>query len=547
MSRSTSPTIETPVLISGAGPVGMALALDLAWRGIACMLVERTDGAIRHSKIGLVSMRTMEILRRLGIAERVRRCGFPEDLPLNQVFCTSLAGHALSTIEFPSLREEGRRAVELGLGPEKKQRCPQLWLNPILARALGEHSGVDLRYGSELESFEQDGERVSSGIRDLQSGEVRRVSAQYLVACEGAGSGIRESLGIRLEGDAALSYSTAVYLRSPGLPRQHRQGPAERYLFIGPEGNWGHLTVVDGAAYWRLTIVGSKTRTEAADFDAAGHVRRALGSDDIAFEIDSVMPWRRSRLVADRYASGRVFLAGDAAHVMAPNGGYGMNTGIADIADLAWKLEASLRGWAGPGLLASYEAERRPIGQRNADSAAANFEIKKAPIDCSGILDASAHGATRRREIGERLKASIRRHYETVGADLGYRYEHSPICVPDGSPAPADDQSVYLPSARPGHRAPHAWLPDGRSTLDLFGRGFVLLRLGGKAPPADALATAARLRGVPFAACGIADPDTVRLYRNKLVLVRPDGHVAWRGNELPANAAGLIDTVRGAG
>ena len=534
--------VETPVLIVGAGPVGMALALDLAWRGIGCMLIERTGGEIRHSKIGLISARSMEICRRLGVAQRVRDCGFPMDLPLNQVFCTSLAGYALSVIEFPSLRGETMPDV----GPEKKHRCPQLWFNPILGRAVSEQPGIDARYHCELVSFSQTPDRVVARVSNLQGGTGFEVSARYMVACDGAGSPVRQSLGIALEGDAVLSYSTAVYLRSPGLPKRHDKGPAERFLFIGPEGNWGHLTVVDGEDYWRLTVVGSKEKVEAADFDAAAYVRRGMGSDDIPFEIDSVMPWRRSRLLANRYGKGRVFLAGDAAHVMAPNGGYGMNTGIADIDNLGWKLEAALRGWAGPNLLASYDAERRPVGQRMVDSAAGNFALKKKPIDCEGVLDATPGGDAKRVEVGAQLKASIKRHYETLGADMGHRYEGSPVIVPDGTLPTPDDQADYIQTSRPGHRSPHGWLADGRSTLDLFGRGFALLQFGGEAGAADPITAAAKARGVPLTRTMLPDPAIARLYERHLVLVRPDGHVAWRGDAAPADAGRLIDTVRGA-
>ncbi len=541
-SGTNKKIIETPVLIIGAGPVGMALALDLAWRGIGCMLIERTSGEIRHSKIGLISARTMEICRRLGIAQRVRDCGFPMDLPLNQVFCTSLAGYPLSVIEFPSLREETMPAI----GPEKKHRCPQLWFNPILGRAVSEQSGIDARYHCELESFDQGENGVRAKVRDLKGGDGFEVSAQYMVACDGAGSSVRQALGIVLEGDPALSYSTAIYLRSPGLPKRHDKGPAERYLFIGPEGNWGHLTVVDGQDYWRMTVVGSKEKVEAADFDAAAWVRRGLGSDDIPFEIDSVMPWRRSRLLANSYGKGRVFIAGDAAHVMAPNGGYGMNTGITDIDNLGWKLEATLGGWAGAKLLASYDAERRPVGQRMVDSAAGNFALKKKPIDSEGVLDATPEGDAKRIEVGEKLKASIKRHYETLGADMGHRYEGSPVIVPDGTPQTPDDQAVYVPTARPGHRSPHGWLADGRSTLDLFGRGFALLQFGSEAKGADAILAAAKSRGVPVTLTRLDDSALGALYERKLALVRPDGHVAWRGDAAPADAGGLIDTVRGA-
>jgi hypothetical protein len=259
------------------------------------------------------------------------------------------------------------------------------------------------------------------------------------------------------------------------------------------------------------------------------------------------VPWRRSRLVASRYAQGRVFLAGDSAHTMSPTGGFGMNTGMGDAVDLGWKLEGALRGWAGPGLLASYDVERRPVGARNAAAAADNFRHQMSARDCSRILDDSPEGEAVRERVGEDIRAATRTEWECHGVVLGYRYEGSPIIVPDGSAPTVDDPANYEQTARPGHRAPHAWLSDGRSTLDLFGREFMLLRFGIDPPDPEPLLAAARRRGVPAAVADISEPSIARLYQRRLVLVRPDGHSCWRADAAPSNPEAVIDTVRGAG
>jgi FAD binding domain len=258
------------------------------------------------------------------------------------------------------------------------------------------------------------------------------------------------------------------------------------------------------------------------------------------------MPWVRRELVADSYGKGRVFLAGDSVHMMSPTGGFGMNTGIADAVDLSWKLAAALEGWGGPGLLASYEIERRPVGLRNVAEAAGNLGRMLSPDRNRAILDDTPEGAALRASLGEEFAAAMRREWFTLGMHLGYRYDPSPICWPDGTPAPPDDPTDYVQTARPGSRAPHVWLDDGRSTLDLFGSGFVLLRLGKAAPEAAALVAAAETRGVPLTVEALDQPAVTAAYEKSLVLVRPDGHVAWRSDALPADPLELVDRVRGA-
>jgi 2-polyprenyl-6-methoxyphenol hydroxylase-like FAD-dependent oxidoreductase len=458
------------------------------------------------------------------------------------VFATSMSGHLLARSDYPSLAEERPPAQS----PETKWRAPQLFFDPLLAEEVRSRDLVRFRQRCEFLAFEERADCVVSTVRDLVSGEEFTVRSDYVVACDGAASGVRDALGIAMQGNPVLDYSMAVFVRAPDLVRRHDKGQAERYIFIGPEGTWGNLTVVNGSDLWRLTVLGSRQRIDPAAFDAGYWVRRCMGSDAIPFEIIDVLPWRRSQLVAERFwSSGRVFLAGDAAHTMSPTGGFGYNTGVCDIVDLSWKLEATLTGWGGRHLLASYEPERKPIAARNVAAAAQNYFALISPSDCEHILEDSADGERQRAATGAHIKQATRNEWENLGIVLGFRYEGSPVVVPDGTPPTPDEVGTYVQTSRPGHRAPHAWIGEGRSTLDLFGRGFVLLRFPG-APEPNALADAAASRSMPLEVVRIDDPEAAGRYARGLVLVRPDGHTAWRGDREPDDGMAVIDRVRGA-
>ena len=532
--------IEVPVLIVGGGPIGLTLALDLGWRGIECLLIEQGDGSIDLPRGAMVAARTMEFCRRWGIKDRIVSSGFPPGYKLDMVFCTSLAGHLLERDEYPSERDQ-RPPPE---SPEKRTWCPQLLFDPIIARAAGEQPGVSIRYSCRFDGFTEYPDRIVAAATDLASGEPVAIEALYLVACDGSASAVRKAAGIELEGAPVMSYSVNIFFRCPGFLAAHDKGEAERYLFVGTRGTWGNITVVDGNEEWRLTVIGTDARVDMSAFDARAEVMRAMGRSDVPFELIAVRPWRRSEAIAKDYRKGRVLLAGDAAHVMSPTGGFGMNTGVIDSVNLGWKLEAVLRGWGGAHLLDSYGPEQKPIARRNSEFSTRNFNAwVAAQGDCSLIFDDGPAGAQARRAVGTRLKDTLTSEWQCLGVQLGYRYEDSPICIEDGTPAPPDDVSRYVPTARPGSRSPHAFLPDGRSTLDLFGRRFVLLRFGAADP--GALAEAARERGVPLAVVDIAAPDIAALYQRELVLVRPDGHVAWRG-DAAFDAGHIIAVARGA-
>jgi 2-polyprenyl-6-methoxyphenol hydroxylase-like FAD-dependent oxidoreductase len=530
-----------PVLVIGGGPVGLALAGDLGWRGIACTLVEQSDGSIYQPRMDLVGVRTMEFCRRWGIVPAVEGSPYPRDYAQDNIYLTSLTGCELGRERFPGIGQ----APPPKESPQRRERCPQNMFDPILRAFAASQKNVALRYRTRLVSFTQNADLVTAVVENAETGAREEILARTIVGCDGARSLVRETLGIAMQGNPVLTYTTNVIFRCPHLLSLHDKGKAYRHIFIGPEGTWATIVAINGRDEWRFSIIGDAEQRDYTTDDIKAAIRRAVGRD-FAFEILSVLPWVRRELVAERYRGGRGFIAGDAAHVMSPTGGFGMNTGIQDVVDLSWKLAAVLEGWGGDSLLDSYGIERQPIGTRNVTEASGNLRRMLSVPPHSNLLDDTPQGAATREKVGREFSETMRREWFTLGAHLGYRYEDSPICWPDGTAAPPDDPRAYVPTARPGHRAPHAFLADGRSTLDLFGRGFVLLGFGADAAEVAPLLEAASKRNLPLTFTAIAEPHIAALYQRKFVLVRPDGHVAWRGDRMPEDALCVIDVVRGA-
>ena len=539
---------RTPVLIVGGGPVGLALAGELGWRGVPCTLIEKTDGSIEQPKMDLVGIRTMEFCRRWGILDWVRDAPYPLDYPQDYIYVTGLNGYELGREPFPGRGFEPCPPES----PQKRERVPQDMFDPILRRFAEKFTTTTLRYNCELVSFTETPDGVRAELRDTISGQTETIEADYMVGTDGGASTVREQLGIGMSGTPALTYTTNVMFRCSNFPELHDKGLGYRFIFFGPEGTWLTIVAVNGSDRFRMSIVGSPEKINHTEDDIRAALKRAMfGKDsgrDFDYEILSVMRWVRRELVADRYGTNRIFIAGDAAHLMSPTGGFGMNTGIGDAVDLVWKLEAAIKGWAGADLLRSYDAERRPVGLRNVAEASRNLRrmlSTRERLPGPEIFEPGAANDAARKEYGDLFAAIMRHEWFANGVMMGYRYDNSPIVWPDGTPAPPDQSHPYIQTARPGARAPHIWLDDGRSTLDLYGRGFVLLRLGANPPSAAQILQAANERKVPLTCIELTEPSVLTAYERRLVLVRPDGHVAWRADEAPADAGALIDVVRG--
>jgi 2-polyprenyl-6-methoxyphenol hydroxylase-like FAD-dependent oxidoreductase len=529
------------VIIVGGGPVGLALALDLGWRGVRCLLLEQGDGAIAQPKMNEVNTRTMEFCRRWGIVDRVLNCPFPGDFPLDTAFITSMFGHELGRVARPARDHD----LPEPFSPYRLQACSQFWFDPILRAAAQSFPSVTLSYGRRVETFAQDANGVSVETIDVSTGKRERLEADYLVGCDGAASMVRGALGIKMAGKGTIGYPVHTFFRAPYLLSASARRPATFFFMVDRAGLWGSLRIIDPAkGIWRLMQDRTDGTLTPEQVDRDGILRRALGRP---FDVEwmGVNIWHRRSLVAEHYGHGRIFLAGDAVHLLSPTGALGMNSGIGDAADLGWKLAAVLQGWGGPRLLDTYDLERRPVGLRNV-RLATNIYLDNEQFggpDADLEADDEATGRLRQR-LGAELERIVGREFRTIGAQLGYRYDTSPLCIADDTPAPADEMETYVPSARPGSRAPHAWLPDGRTTLDLFGRGLTLLRFPG-APDSSELRNAAATRQVPFAEASIDDDLATALYQSKLVIVRPDGHVAWRGDAAPADAEKLVARITG--
>ncbi len=545
--------VRTPVLIVGGGPIGLALAGEMGRRSIASVLVEQLDGSdILQPKMDLLHARTMEICRRWGLKENIRNAGFNRDHSQDYAWVTALTGGwELGREPFPS----NAASPPEPQSPEHKERCPQNFFDPVM-RTFAEASGnARLCYSTEMIGFEENEAGVLATMKNLVTGAFWQVQADYLLGCDGGASPIRTKLGITLSGNALLTNTTNIIFRSEELGGLIEIEPrAYRYIFIGPEGTWGTIVCIDGRNTWRFSFVGSADKPALSEAEAADGIRRAAGRD-FSFEIISTMQWSRRELTADSYGRGRIWLCGDSAHQLSPTGGFGMTTGIQEAADLAWKLGAVIQGWGGEKLLPAYEAERQPVAKRNVTEAAVNLGrmlSTRKQLPPRDVFEPGSAGDAARKTYGDMYTETMKPEWFTLGVTMGYRYDGSPIIVPDGTPAPPLEVTTYTQTARPGSRAPHVWLDKDTSTIDLFDLDFVLMRIGrgGAAdqPDAATLVDAARAAGLPLRVVDFANDSVADAYERRLVLVRPDGHVAWRADDAPdqAEARRIIDIVRGA-
>jgi 2-polyprenyl-6-methoxyphenol hydroxylase-like FAD-dependent oxidoreductase len=544
---SNTASLETEVLVIGGGPVGLSLAGDLGWRGRRCLLLEQGSGIVGQPRMDGVGVRTMEFCRRWGIVGAVESSAYNRAYPQDNVYLTTLNGYELGRERMPAMKDDQPPPES----PQKRERCPQNMFDPVLQAFARSQPGVELRYRQQLKSFVQDADGVTSIVADLESGREYTIRSRFLAGCDGGRSTVREQLGIGMQGRGVLTHTTNVIFRCPEFNALHDKVPGYRYMFVNDKGVWATIVAINGNDEWRMSIIGDEHETRTfseEEFKEFAH--RALGRK-FELEILSTLRWTRKELVADRYGSGRVFLAGDAVHLTSPTGGLGMNTGIGDTVDLSWKLAAQLEGWGGAKLLDSYEVERRPVAHRITRFSSGNLDIMRKVPHSAQVFESGSTGEAARETVGRALKEGLRREWHSKNMHLGNRYVGSPVCVydepedPKAQQAEFEDAVNYRPSTRPGVRAPHVWLAPGRSTLDLFGRGFVLMSDAAHAGEATPLLDAARKRAIPVQQVAMDKPEVLQAYEKRHVLVRPDGHVAWRGDSVPADAGQLLARVSG--
>jgi len=529
------------VVIVGAGPTGLAAAIELGQRGIPCVVLERTARGGHAPRAKTTNVRTREHMRRWGIADKLKaRSPLGIDYPSNVLFVTRLAGYELARFENALYCAPGKNPFY----SEHAQWIPQYTVEEVMREHAQSLPGVDIRFSSELADFEQDDHGVIVHVRDLESGGMVDLRCDYLVGADGARSRVRDAIGAKMQGTYGLSRNYNVVFRAPGLAEAHPHGPAIMYwqvnadtpCIIGP---------MDRGDTWFFMPLGVPEGVKFQPADAPDLIRKATGID-LPYEVLSSDEWVASSLIADKYRRQRVFLAGDACHLHPPMGGYGMNMGVADGVDLGWKLAAVLQGWGGAGLLDSYESERGPVHRFVIDEATGNHAVTGNQLTQPGLEDDTAEGARLRAEVGARAAVAKLREFNTLGVVLGYRYNDSPVIVGDGSAEPANDFINYVPTSRPGHLAPHAWLHDGSSLYDHFGAGFTLLYSGpGDGSEIDAARAASQESGVPLTVIRPSEPGLPGLYPTRFTLIRPDQHVAWRGNEWPQDGHGLLLRVAG--
>ena len=546
-----------PVAIVGGGPVGLVLALFLDRYGVRSVLFNSEEGQRPHPKGSTQNARTLEHFRRLGISEPVRRLGLPADHPTDVAYFTRFNAWELARIRMPSEAEKMRAVAAAPVTdqiPEPILRANQMYVEAFLLDYARTRSNITLRFGWQVDHLatEADGAVVEAERSSDGACESWRVS--YVVGCDGGHSFVRQMLGARYRGFDALQQQymggrmIASHIRAPTLIRSVlRDRLAWQYWSVTPEIQL-MLASLNGRDEFLVFSQPANPELGSPDATIATIVQRAAGAD-VALEVLGHRPWTGGvALVSERFGEGRVLLAGDAVHLFTPTGGFGMNTGIDDTANLSWKLAAMVHGWGGASLLDSYEIERKPIAVRNTIAARELAKRNGTIPTPSAMEEDNAEGEAARRQVGTHL-STFGEAFASIGLQLGVRYDGSPIIVPDGAP-PADNFSRYTPSSAPGGRAPHIWLDErrgrGSSLYDRLGIGFTLLRLGGHAADSAALEATARRRGIPLDVLDHPSEAARDLYERDLVLIRPDQHVAWRGNRPPNDPDMLWSKLVGA-
>jgi 2-polyprenyl-6-methoxyphenol hydroxylase-like FAD-dependent oxidoreductase len=534
---------DTQVLIAGAGPTGLTLAVDLGLRGVRCTLIEQKPAPQFLPKMERCNARTLEIYRRMGIAEKVRDAGLPRDWPMDVFIVLSLAEPPLLHHSYPSVAQAKAQIARTHDGSvplEPYQLISQYTLEPLLKSVAETLPTVSVRFGHELLSFTQDANAVTATVKDL-GGRTSTIQADYMVGCDGGGSLVRKTLGIALSGneDRMLQLRQSLHV-CDGLFERIAMGKGRHYHVA--DNHATQFIVQDSTRHFTLHSIVEN------DSDMIDMFAKTIGVP-LKFDTLYVGEWKQNLLIAESYGEGRVFIAGDAAHLVIPTGGLGMNSGAGDAIDLSWKLAAVLEGWGGAKLLPSYTAERRKVGDLNVQASryATLGRRKWRSMWRPNIRDKTVEGAAARAELTRVAESEQRKSNEMFGAELGYHYFGSPIVWPEEGEGPKYDYVEYHPSTWPGVRLPHTWLDDGSAMQDRVGydRGFTLLRLGRSSADVSALQKAFAAIRAPMRVLDIPDAGPRDVYGHDLILLRPDMHVAWRGNRLPDDPARLAAIVTG--
>ena len=535
--RDDAGTFDADVLVVGAGPVGQTLSIDLAKRGVSVVLIERNQTCLQHPKMERCNARTMEFYRRLGLADRIRAASRFHDIPMDVFIATHLCGKKILRLPYPSvaaMQEAVRRCNDGTMPLEPYQLISQYTLEPLLKSVLESLPKADVRFGCELIEFSQDATGVDAKVKSTD-GKTTKIRTRYLVGCDGGSSTVRKQLGIKLEGRGRITQQRQIFFRSEALFSRLPFGPGRHYHFP-----FGMLVVQDDLRHFMAN-------TGSIDGPAPEVLLRDVFRINVPFEILNVASWHQNLLVAERYADRRVFLAGDAVHLVIPTGGLGMNTGVGDAIDLSWKLAGTLAGWGGPNLLSSYELERRPVGLHNRDvSGRAAAGVNSWRAACRPEIDSDTpEGEANRNEVAKLAAMGQRLSHEMIGTELGYSYAGSPLIGADDEPPPALVDDHYQPTTRPGARLPHVWLDDGQALHDRIGNDFTLVSLGRDHKALPALRQSFAEFGAKLDIVEVDSKPAREVYGYDLVLVRPDLHVIWRGNSLPADHRAIATVATG--
>ena len=537
--------MDASVIVVGAGPVGLALAINLGRAGIKTILLERNPEPQFLPKMERCNARSMEMFRRIGLSKKIRDAGLRADCPMDVFIVEDLTKPALLEEKHPSIQTfQGKikECKDLSMPLEPYQLISQYTLEPLLRAEAEALQSVEVLFGHEFMEFSQSDDGVSVRFED-SDGQSKTLTASYLVGCDGGSSPIRKQLGIKLRGEGgilelqqALFYCEELFERLP-----HGSGPGQGRHYHRADAEHTFLIMQDSTKHWSL---------HATVPDAAAMKRKfeEIVGFPVNYELLSCSPWRQNLLLADRYREGRVFLAGDSVHLVIPTGGLGMNTGVGDAFDLAWKLIGTLKGWGGPELLDSYEIERRQVGDRNVGASRyANVGRQKwRSIATDEIFSGTEAGESMKRKLIQVADSEQRKGNRMIGAELGYRYVDSP-CIDNVPGGPEHRVGEYNPNVWPGSRLPHCWLDDGSALQDQLPETYVLLSLGKKSLDTSKLRQSYEKIGAPVAEVRIESNRLRDLYGFDLLILRPDMHVAWRGNDAPPNPQEIASISTGHG